>query len=224
MRICSRATLAASVMSLVFVSVSAVASDKASKSSQQWTADKCDMEWDCYFTFVSVDPSAVYSEPKVTSKIIYRMARGLGGLVDPTSRSSDGAWMKYYIPAPNEHLAPGGEAWVRTQDIVLFSQLRKVTACWPIRTLMWLQGDLQEELIEIDTNGVARDINRQGRTGQLFMLKEWWAIKFSSPDENGSMFMGGQYFPRLMSVLYVDEEILHEPDSLRGCEGVVTLE
>jgi hypothetical protein len=90
---------------------------------------------DACFGFTLVQDAAIFSEPKIESRILSRIPAGINPLFLSNSIESVEfpGWVSVVFLANNQYV----KGWMRHLDIVLTSDLRRVVDCWPIEAINW---------------------------------------------------------------------------------------
>jgi hypothetical protein len=89
-------------------------------------------------------------------------------LVDPEDVRSEATRVRIY------DLWSPGTAWVPREDIATFAELRQVSECWPVRSLVIENGDAEPGKIEFRTSGAGILTNRATQT-RLTQVSTWFA-------------------------------------------------
>jgi len=76
-----------------------------------------------------------YSQPDASSRIISQYPLGSYiSLIEPSESGDHPGWLSVVAVINNNKYV---SAWVRSADIVLASDLRRVVECWPVQALNW---------------------------------------------------------------------------------------
>ncbi len=76
----------------------------------------------------------VYSQPSAASRILdHYSTRSMISLLEPTENKIHTGWVSVAVLDRGQHVV----GWIRHADIVLTTDLRRVTGCWAVNELNW---------------------------------------------------------------------------------------
>ncbi len=85
------------------------------------------------------DQIAIYKEPNASSQVVKRVPfDSYIGLLDPNESVKYPGWVSISTNLKGELV----RSWMRHEDVVLASDLRRVVDCWPVEAINWDEDDV----------------------------------------------------------------------------------
>jgi hypothetical protein len=125
---------------------------------------------DACLGFAERNGASVFSEPNATSRIINRYPASIYIFLTSNEESAQfPGWIPTVGFSNNQYVS----GWARHTDIVLITDLRRVTDCWPIEIISWEEDEEVEVAggkfqLKFDTAGKLLSSVVNGRANDLF--------------------------------------------------------
>ena len=111
--------------------------------------------------------AVIYTRPDTRSETVKRKEYGMGlGLLEPGAKLAMAEWLPVYmvVEGPDGRLTKEMTAYVRRADVILNTDFRRVTGCWPLKRVVIPYSEQEKERLEdhgdriyFNTKGVACD-------------------------------------------------------------------
>ncbi len=133
----------------------------------QSALEQCDKQFgnDACSGFPARDRVAVYKEPRTSSQVVkYVPFNSYVGLLEPEESAKHPGWVSVASNLKNElH-----RRWMRHEDVVLASDLRRVIDCWPVEAINWDEDEVgdyagRKARLRFDKTGKIRPKIVEGR-------------------------------------------------------------
>lgn len=116
-----------------------------------------------------LESTAEFSDSRPMTRYLDRPSHYLNDwLADPRDLLVNAKRVKIY------HLWSPGVAWIERKDIVTFSELKKVEACWPVKQMVIENGDAPEGFIKFKPDGSGVATNESMGT-KAHKVHAWYA-------------------------------------------------